>query len=282
MHDASPWVFDVTEAQFKADVVDASFERPVVVDFWAPWCGPCRQLGPVLERLVAERRGAVALAKVNVDEAQRLAQYFRIEGIPAVKAFRDGQLVLEFDGVLPEPQLRQFLDQLGGTPVPEEPAEPEGPAALEQKFRKQIAADKDNYQARVGLAQALLTQNKTQDILDILEPVPAEGDVGTAAAGIRARLELADLAKGLGDEATLRKRLMAQPGNAELLFELGCVLAVAGKFPEALEALHGAAERDLKLASGKAREVMVKIFYALGTDHALSNEYRSKLARLLY
>src|SRR5260370_37703340 len=99
-------VYDVTEADFKRDVVDASFQRPVLVDFWAPWCAPCGQLGPVLERLVQERKGAVALARVNVDEAQRIAQYFGSEAIPAVKAFRDGKLVLEFDGVLPEPQLR--------------------------------------------------------------------------------------------------------------------------------------------------------------------------------
>jgi putative thioredoxin len=274
-------VYDVTEADFKRDVVDASFQRPVVVDFWAPWCAPCRQLGPMLERLVQERKGAVALAKVNVDEAQRIAQYFGIEAIPAVKAFRDGRLILEFEGVLPEAQLRAFLDQLGGSPA-DEPAESDDPVEQEKKYRKMIAADKDNHKARIGLAKALLAQNKTKDILEILEPVPAEGEVSVEAAGIKARLELAQLAAGQGDEASLRKRLAADPKNAQLHYELGSALAAAGKYPEALAELYAAAELDLKLASGNAREAMVKVFYALGTDHPLSNEYRSKLAGLLY
>jgi putative thioredoxin len=282
MSEPSPAVYDVTEAAFKRDVVDASFQRPVVVDFWAPWCGPCRQLGPILERLVRERKGAVALAKVNVDEAQRLAQYFGIEAIPAVKAFRDGRLVLEFEGVLPEPQLRQFLDQLGGKAAEPEPAESADPVELERRFRQQVAAEKENYKARIGLAKALLAQNKTDEILGILEPIPAEGETAVEAAAIRARLELAQLGQGLGDEATLRQRLAADPKNGQLHYDLGCVLAVAGKFPEALAELYTAAECDIKLASGKAREAMVKVFYALGTDHPLANEFRSKLAGLLY
>jgi len=282
MSDAAQWVFDVTEAGFKRDVVDASFAQPVVVDFWAPWCGPCRQLGPVLEKVVQERKGAVVLARVNVDEAQRLAQYFGVESIPYVLAFRDGQPVDGFRGALPEAEVRAFLDQLGAAAEGEEPAESEDPAAQEAKFRQQIAADKDNYRARVGLAKALLAQNKTDDILAILEPVPVEGDVGAEAAGVRARLELAQLAQGLGPEAALRGRVSADPKNAAAHYELGCVLAAAGKFSDALAELYAAAERDFKLANGKAREAMVKVFYALGTDHVLANEYRSKLAGLLY
>ena len=281
MSEVTQWVFDVTEADFKRDVIDASFERPVIVDFWAPWCGPCRQLGPILERLVQERNGAVAMAKVNVDEAQRVAQYFAIEAIPAVKAFRDGQLVLQFDGVLSEQQLREFLDQLAA-PLKEEPAEPQEPVEQEQKYRKLVEADKENHKARIGLAKALLAQNKTTEILAILEPIPAEGEVAVEADAIKARLELGQLAQGFGDEASLRQRLAADPKSAQLYYELGCVLGGAGKFPEALEALYTAAELDFKLANGKAREAMVKIFYALGTDHELANEYRSKLARLLY
>ena len=108
---AADWVFDATDADFERSVIDASRDRPVVVDFWAPWCQPCRTLGPILERLVAARNGQVLLAKVNVDENPGLAEAFGIQSIPAVKAVRDGRLVLQFEGVLPEEHLNAFLDQ---------------------------------------------------------------------------------------------------------------------------------------------------------------------------
>jgi putative thioredoxin len=282
------WVFDVTEANFQEQVLDASLERPVLVDFWAPWCGPCQALGPVLERLVNERKGAVLLARVNTDEAPGLADYFQISAIPAIKIFSQGQLVHEFEGVLPEQALYSLLDQLapgsGGDPRLRQARSLEArrPAEAERLYRQVVAQDADNAEARVGLARALLAQNKTDEIQEVLAEVPSEGEPGAEAERLKSRLAFAELVKDLPDEKTLRARIAADPGAAGPRYELGALLAARGEYAPALQLLLEAAERDMKLATGKAREVMVKIFYALGANHPLSNEYRSKLARLLY
>jgi putative thioredoxin len=280
---ASAWVRDVGEVDFQQEVIDPSFERPVVVDFWAPWCGPCRALGPVLERLVAERNGAVLLAKVNTDEAPRLAQYFRISSIPAVKVIYQGQLVHEFEGVQPEASLRKLLDELA--PAPQEKAkalEAKRPAEAERAYRQKLKDDPDSREARVGLARVLLAQGKTDEIEDLLAPVGSGGELGAEAERVAAQLYLRRAAEGLPDESALRRRVSAGPKDAQARLGLGLVLARRGDYPAALEALLSAAERDPQLAAGKVREAMVKVFYALGTGHPLSNQYRAKLAGLLY
>jgi putative thioredoxin len=283
---ASPWVFDVTEADFGEKVLEASRELPIVVDFWAPWCQPCRVLGPILERLIDQRQGKVRMAKVNVDEAQRLAQHFEIQSIPAVKAFRNGDIVLEFEGLLPEQHLDAFLDRVSQDSANEAPddlraLEQSDPAAVEKKYREALAREPESDPARVALARVLLAQNRTEEVPDLLAAVRAEGKLAEEAQAIAARLELRKLAASLGDEAAARKRLAASD-TAQARLELGTVLAASGQYEAALEMLLSAAERDPKLASTKVREVMVQVFYALGTDHPLANDYRARLARLLY
>ena len=282
----SPWVFDVTEADFGEKVLEASRELPIVVDFWAPWCQPCRVLGPILERLIDQRQGKVRMAKVNVDEAQRLAQHFEIQSIPAVKAFRNGDIVLEFEGLLPEQHLNAFLDRVSQDSANEAPddlraLEQSDPSAAEKKYREMLAREPESDAARVGLARVLLAQNRTEEVPDLLAAVRAEGKLAEEAQAIAARLELRKLAASLGDEAAARKRLAASD-TAQARLELGTVLAASGQYEAALEMLLSAAERDPKLASTKVREVMVQVFYALGTDHPLANDYRARLARLLY
>jgi putative thioredoxin len=283
---ASPHVKDVTEANFETEVLEASEKTPVVVDFWSPSCAPCRTLGPMLERLVNERKGAVILAKVNTDDAPRLAAYFGISAIPAVKAIYQRQLVNEFEGLLPEPALREFLDQIAQAGDPElfnaQAAELAAPARAQKLYREMIAKDPDKMEARVGLARVLLQQGQIDEIPSILEPVGPSGDVGTAAEGILAQVNLVRNAKGLPTETALRQQIAADPKNAQAHLDLGSLLASRGDYENALAELFKAAELDVKLASGGAREVMVKIFYALGSNHPLSNEYRSKLSRLLY
>lgn len=281
------WVVDVTEENFDREVIERSKEVPVVVDFWAPWCAPCRMLGPVLERLVNERGGTVRLAKINVDQAQELAGAFRIEGIPAVKALRDGQIVLEFVGVLPEPQLNEFLDRLQPSEADKlakqaHDLEADKPADAEGLYRKALELDRGHQAALLGLARVRLAQGQEAEVSDLLDRAIPGGDQAAEVSRLRGLLGLRERAREFGDEATARQRLDAEPGNAERQYELGCVLAAAGKYPEALEALLAAATADKALAKEKVKEAMVQVFHIVGIRSEMAEEYRDKLTRVLY
>src|ERR671937_1974430 len=159
-------VMDVSATTFEADVIEASFERPVVVDFWAPWCGPCRMLGPLLERLAGEVGGAWVLAKVNVDQAPAVAARYGIQGIPAVKGFRDGRVAAEFVGAQPEPAVRRFLERLAPSTGDREVAEGQrradldDHAAAEAAFRRALAAQPDHPRALLGLGRVLVESGR--------------------------------------------------------------------------------------------------------------------------
>jgi putative thioredoxin len=280
------WIFDVGDADFKREVLERSKERPVVVDFWAPWCGPCRMLAPILERLIQERKGDVLLAKVNVDEAPGAADLYGISTIPAVHAFRDGQPVNGFIGVYPEAQIRRFLDGLIPTEADRlvsQAAEKEAtdPAAAEGLYRQALERDARHAGALLGLARVLLAQGKEDEARETLRRVPPGEQKGDVER-LEALLWLRDSARPFGDEATARQRLAAEPGSARLRYELGCVLAAAGKYEEALAQLLSAAEADRELGRAAVREAMVKVFFAVGARSDLADEYRAKLSRILY
>src|SRR5262245_18042910 len=163
MQDASKsgWVIDVGDQDFEADVLERSNQVPVVLDFWAEWCGPCRMLSPLLEKLAREKAGAFVLAKINVEEAQELAGAVRLEGIPAVRVFRDQSLIDGFDGLIPEPGLREFLDRILPSEADQraqeaQASEQTNPAKAEQIYREILAKDADHLRARVGLARLLV------------------------------------------------------------------------------------------------------------------------------
>jgi len=287
MSASSPWVRDVTEETFETDVLEASETAPVLVDFWSPRCPPCRILGPLLERLVNERQGQVILAKVNTDEAPRLATYFRVNGIPDVKVIQNRQLVYQFVGLRPEPELRELIDNLIGMGADPEmlnaqAAEESAPERAEKLYREMLEKEPDKAEARLGLARSLLAQERLDEIQEVLDPIDSGGDAGTEAEGILARIHLIRSAQPLPDELTLRQKVSAEPNNPQVLLDLGTVLAARGDFARALPLLLSAGEKDAKLLSSKVREVMVKVFFALGQNDPLSNEYRSKLSRLLY
>ncbi len=285
---AASWIRDVTEETFEADVLQESMERPVIVDFWAPWCAPCRALGPILEKLTNEKKGAITLAKVNTEDAPQLAEYFQISAIPAVKIFAEGQLIHEFQGVMPEASLRELFDQLAPSPemlqeaAAAHAAATADPASAERHYRDLIAKDAEKADPRLGLARVLFEQGRFDEIPEVLEPVGSSGDDGAAADAILARIKLVRMVEKLGDEQALRRRVVGEPKNAQARLELGTVLSAQEAYQDGLAMLLSAAELDFRLAPKQVREVMVQVFYAIGASHPLANEYRTKLARLLY
>jgi putative thioredoxin len=283
----SAWIIDVTEADFEQAVLERSKQCPVVIDFWAPWCGPCRMLGPVLEMLAREKEGQFVLAKVNTDENQRLAMEFGIEGIPAVKAIRDGKIVAEFVGLYPEPALREFVDQLlpseaDGLVKQAVALEAAQPAEAAARYQRALEQDRDHAGALVGLARLLIAEGKDAEAGELLGRAGRSSEYGDEVDRLEALLALRELAREFGDEAALQRKVAAEPANAEARYQLGCAQAAAGRYAEGLATLLAAAESDRKLAGTKVREAMVKVFQIVGVRSELADDYRDRLTRLLY
>jgi len=283
----SRWVKDVNAETFQEDVVAQSNQRPVIVDFWAPWCGPCLALGPRLEALAEERDGAFLLVKVNTDENQDLAQAFQVEGIPAVYAIRNGKLVDQFTGLLPDEELLAFIDRL----IPSDEAkkaehalELEGrdPKAAMAIYRELLEANRDDPAARVGLARLLLAQlGKESEAQELLTGVSFE-DHATEAARLRNILHFRERPHTDSDLQSAQNKVNASPSDALAHYELGAILAGRGDYTSALNSLLNAAENDRKLGREKVRELMIKIFDVIGTRSPESDQFRKKLQLLLY
>jgi putative thioredoxin len=240
----------VGEADFDELVVKRSHEVPVVVDFWAEWCGPCRALGPLLEKAAGEREGKVDLAKLDTDANPALAQQFGIRGIPAVKAFKDGEVVAEFTGAVPGPQVERFFDEL----VPSE-ADTLVEQGDEESLRKALELDPSNAVAAAGLGKLLLRRGETEEALRVLEPF----EFDFAAAGLAARAKLQDQGK------------FAEAFQA---WDEGDYEAALERLQEAL-ADADSEERDL------IRRMMVSIFDELGPQSELAGRHRRRLAAVL-
>jgi len=284
---ADPSIVDVADADFAREVLEHSARVPVIVDFWAPWCGPCRQLGPALERAVGEQRGLVRLAKVNVDESPEVARQFRVQSIPLVIAFKDGAPVAEFLGAQPEPVVRRFVASL----VPSEADRlaqdgvelfAAGHAnAAEERFRAALEKDARHAQALLGLARVLGAGGKAAEALDLLERiVSAPPAVEQEAARLAAELRTGSAPAADLDAA--RARATAAPDDLAAQLELGRALAAARRYDEALPLLLALVEHDKSFADEAARKAMVDIFDVLGRDHPLVDDYRPALSRVLF
>lgn len=287
MAEASPWIRETTSAGFQADVIDRSHEVPVIVDFWAPWCQPCRQLGPMLEKIVNEQQGRVELVKVNVDASPEIAGAIGVQSIPDVLAVADGQLVDRFTGLLPEAQLREWVARLVPSPVDDALAagqmlESQDPAAAEAHYRQAEALAPDDDRVRIALARVLLAQDRIDECRRIINRLAERGFLEPEAERLKSQLELRASAAEAGDVSEARRAAEANPDDLALRLKLAEALAVDRKFAEALELCLSIVQRDRDAIGQEAKQTMVRIFDTLGPQSELTGEYRRKLATALY
>jgi putative thioredoxin len=287
-------VKDVTTATFMADVVDGSFETPVIVDFWAPWCGPCKQLGPILEKTVRAANGAVRMVKLNIDENPEIAQQMRVQSIPAVYAFRDGRPIDGFVGALPESQVKQFVQRVSGgkgSPSPVEEAMAMAKEALQAGdhasagavYSQVLQREPANVEAQAGLARAMIAKGDFAQARQVLERVAPENAGHAEIGAARTALDLAEqAAKAMASAGKLRARLAKDADDHEARLELATALFGSGDREAAIDQLLDLFRRDREWNEQAARKQLVKLFEAMGGTDPLTLSGRRRLSSLMF
>ena len=290
-----------SDQAFKADVIDASREQPVLVDFWAPWCGPCRQLTPTIEKVVNEKAGAIRLVKINIDEHPQIAGQLGVQSIPAVFAFAGGRPVDGFMGALPESEVRRFADKVIAAAPPGQPAE----GSMETQVAEALAAadqavkagdlgqaaqiygmvlqhQPDNTAALLGLAKTYLAAGEPEQAQAMLDMVPAPEREGEAYKSVANSLRLLAEAAELSDTASLEAALNADPDNHQARYDLALALNAQGQRVEAAEALVAIFKRDRTWNDDGARKKLLEFFEAWGPKDPATNRGRRLLSAALF
>lgn len=286
-------VKDTTTATFAADVIQESRQQPVLVDFWAPWCGPCKQLAPALEKVVAEAAGRVKLVKMNIDDHPTIAGQLGIQSIPAVIAFRDGQPVDGFMGAIPESKIREFIDKVAGPGGAGQATAEALDAAAQlrgegdvrgaaQIYAAILGQEADNLDALGGLADVLAEMGDIDGAKDVLARAPEGTEDAAQLAGARAKVALAEQVAGLGDPAELERRLEADPKDHQARFDLALVHNALGRRDQAADELLAIMRADRTWDDDGARRQLLKFFEAWGMADDATLAARRKLSSLLF
>jgi putative thioredoxin len=289
---AGDLIKDSSEATFMADVIEASREVPVIVDFWAPWCGPCKTLGPMLEKAVTEARGKVRMVKVNVDENQQIAAQLRIQSIPTVYAFFQGQPVDGFQGAVPGSEIKAFVDRLVGLAgdgglgealtAAEEMLTQGAAADAAQVFASILQEEPENAAAYGGLVRAYLAAGEEQRAEALLDQVPAKIATAPEIEAARAQLRLNQQAASAGPVADLRAAVEANPDDHQARFDLANALQASGDVEGAVAELLELFRRDREWNDGAAKTQLFTIFDALKPQDPIALHGRRKLSSMIF
>lgn len=286
MADAN-YVYDVTTENFEALVLQASQQHPVLVDFWAPWCGPCQSLSPILEKLAAEYAGAFTVAKINTDDEQMLASQFGIRSLPTVALLHNGQVVDHFMGLQPESAIREMLDRHVQAPADEEIDQAQAAlssgdaeqavALLQQK----IAQEPDNHELKAELAGALLLTGATEDARQVLAALPSEASDSDVAKSAQARLQFTDGIADAADSTSLESQLNSSPGDLKARYQLGARLLLNHQYEAGLEQFLEIMKRDRSFEEDLGRKSLLAAFLLID-DAKLVTQYRQRMTSLLF
>lgn len=290
MSQATPYIFDATTADFDQVVIENSFHKPVLVDFWAEWCAPCKVLMPMLEQIAESYQGELLLAKVDCDAEQDVVARFGIRSLPTVVLFKDGQPVDGFAGAQPESAVRALLEPHVQMPPPPaaDPFEQAEAAFAESHFaeaeailQSMLSEDNSNVRALILYARCLAERGELGEARTVLDAVKTD-DHKAALAGAKAQLTFLSLARDLPDAAELKARLAKDPGDDEAVYQLAIQQLARQQYEAALEALLKLFVRNRSYSEGLPHKTLLQVFELLGNDHPLVTTYRRKLFAALY